>query len=115
MMSHLVISLITILLLVGCTASQVAMRPDSANVQVGSNPPGSDYIQVGPITAKHGGGCGYFGSKGDFEGAMTILRNKAAERGANYVQILMRQDEHLDGVCLDRGYAIDGYAYKKSQ
>lgn len=114
-MLRLVVSLITMLVLTGCTASQVAMRPDSENVQVGNNPPGDGYTQLEPITAKHGGGCGLYGSQGNFEGAMTILRNKAAERGADYVQIINQQGEHMTGLCLDRAYVIDGFAYKKSR
>lgn len=114
-MLRLVVSLITMLVLAGCTAGQVAMRPDSVNVQVGNNPPGDGYTQLGPITAKHGGGCGLYGSQGDFEGAMTILRNKATERGADYVQIIRQQGEHMTGLCLDRAYVIDGFAYKKSR
>src|SRR3990172_7349882 len=112
-MFRLAVSLITMLAIVGCTASNVAMRPESVNIQVGNNPPGDGFAQLGPITAKHGGGCGLYGSQGDFEGAMNILRNKAAERGADYVQIIRQQGEHMTGICLDRAYVIDGFAYKK--
>lgn len=34
------------------------------------------------------GGCGLYGARGDLEGAYTILRNKAAQLGADYVQVL---------------------------
>lgn len=105
--------LITILILAGCTASQVATQPNSVNIQVGNNLPGDGYKQLGPITAKHGGGCGLYGSQGNFEGAMTILRNIASERRADYVQIIRQQGEHMTGICLDRAYVIDGFAYKK--
>lgn len=106
--------LVAMLVIVGCTASNVAMRPDSVNVQVGIDPPGDGFMQLGPITAKHGGGCGLYGSQGNFEGAMNILRNTAAERGAEYVQIIRQQGEHMTGLCLDRAYVIDGFAYKRS-
>lgn len=109
------IQLISILVLVGCSATQVSMHPDSVNVQVGTNPPSEGYTQLGPITARHGGGCGLYGAQGSFEGAMNILRNVAAQRGADYVQIIRQQGEHMTGLCLDRGYTIDGFAYKKSQ
>lgn len=107
--------LVCALLLVGCAASKVAMRPESLNVQVGTSPPGEGYSQLSPITAKHGGGCGLYGAQGSFEGAMNILRNKAAEHGADYVQIIRQQGEHMAGLCLDRAYVIDGFAYKKVQ
>ena len=44
---------------------------------------------------------------------MNILRNKADERGTDYVQIIRQQGEHMTGLCLDRAYVIDGLAYKK--
>lgn len=114
-MNRFLIALTTTVILAGCTASNISMRAGSANVQVGNNPPGEGYTQLGPITAKHGGGCGLYGSQGNFEGAMNILRNKADERGAVYVQIISQQDEHMTGICLDRAYVIDGFAYKKNK
>jgi hypothetical protein len=78
------------------------------------NPPGQGYARLGPITAQHGGGCGWYGARGNHEGAMNILRNIAAERGASYVQIVSRQGERLLGLCLDRTYVIDVFACKKT-
>ena len=106
--------LISMVVLAGCSAGNVDIRPESVNIQVGNDPPGDGFVQLAPITAKHGGGCGLYGAQGDFEGAMNILRNKAAERGAVYVQIIRQQGEHMAGLCLDRAYVIDGLAYKKS-
>lgn len=99
-------------MIVGCTAGQVKMSPESLAVQFGTVPPPEGAIQVAPITARHGGGCGLYGAEGNFEGAAIILRNKAATMGANYVQILRQQGEHMTGICLDRGYTIDGMAYQ---
>ena len=106
------IFLSAILALSGCTASQVKISPESLAVQFGTNPPSGDAIQIAPVTARHGGGCGLYGAEGNFEGAATILRNKAASMGANYVQIIRQQGEHMTGICLDRGYTIDGMAYR---
>lgn len=100
-------------LLLGCSASEVTMKPSAVKVQVGTAPPGEGFAQIGPITARHGGGCGLYGSQGDYEGAMNILRNKAGERDADYVQIISEQGEHMTGSCLDRAYVINGFAYKK--
>ncbi|MGD8241997.1 MAG: hypothetical protein PVG19_10245 [Desulfobacterales bacterium] len=111
-MNWIAVPLIISSLLIGCTAGEVMMKPGSTSIQVGNNPPGEDFIQIGPITARHGGGCGIYGSQGDYEGAMNILRNKAHERGADYVQIIRQQGEHMTGLCLDRAYVIDGFAYK---
>lgn len=107
-------SLVIVLILVGCTASTIAMRPESADVQIGNTPPGNGFTLLGAISAKHGGGCGLYGAQGNFEGAVNILRNKASERGADYVQIINKKGEHMAGLCLDRAYIVDGFAFKKS-
>ncbi|MEL0615353.1 hypothetical protein V6243_00820 [Cobetia marina] len=99
-------------LLSACSAGQVSMQQNSMDVEIGSNPPTGEYKNLGPISAKHGGGCGLFGAQGNFEGAMTILRNKAASRGADYVQIIKQEGEHMSGLCLDRAYIVDGFAFK---
>lgn len=44
---------------------------------------------------------------------MNVLRNEADERGADYIQIIHQQGEHMTGLCLDRSYVIDGFAYKR--
>ena len=107
-----VILLAIVFVLTGCTASQVKINPESLNVQIGTTPPMGEAIQIAPLTARHGGGCGLYGAEGNFEGALTILRNKAANIGANYVQIIRQQGEHMTGMCLDRGYTVDGMAYR---
>ena len=106
-------AIVAISLLIAVCSAAVA-QTDVSSVQVGSESPGNDYSQIGPITAKSGGGCGLFGKKGTFQGAMTSLRKEAAEMGADYVQILQQEGEHMAGACLSRGYTIDGYAYKRT-
>lgn len=113
-LAHLSLFLSFILLL-GCTATPVAMQSDSTHIEVSTLPPGHGYTQRGPITARHGGGCGLYGSRGDFEGAMNILRNRAAELDAEYVHILSQQGEHMKGICLDRSYTINGMAYQRTK
>jgi hypothetical protein len=66
------------------------------------------------ITAKHGGGCGLYGAQGNYEGAYAILQAKAAQMGADYVQILRVLPEHMTGICLDP-FLIDGMAYKQTR
>ncbi len=104
--------LLVVTLLAGCAASQVAIAPDAARVKTGSQPPVGQFEQLGVITAKHGGGCGLYGVGGDLEGAYTILRNRAAQLGADYVQILRVTGPHMEGICHDRAFVIDGLAYK---
>jgi Domain of unknown function (DUF4156) len=110
-MKKLIGTYFVVIFLAGCTASQVQIDSASLNVQIATTPPKGNVVQLGPVTARHGGGCGLYGAEGNFEGAATILRNKAARMGANYVQIIHQQGEHMTGICLDRGYTIDAMAY----
>lgn len=104
--------LVLVLGAAGCTAGKVATLPDTSRVRVGSQPPGGLNEQLGAITAKHGGGCGLYGARGSYEGAFTLLRNKAAELGADYVQILRVTEPRMEGICLSQAFVIDGMAYR---
>ena len=81
-------------------------------MRTGPQPPGAAYEEAGAITATHGGGCGLYGWRGNYEGAYTLLRNKAAQLGADYVQILRLTGPHMEGICAQKGFVIDGIAYR---
>jgi hypothetical protein len=100
------------LVVAGCSAADVLVAPDASRVQVGTRPPVGPHEQVGAVTATHGGGCGLYGRRGTYEGAVAILRNKAARLGANYVQVLRVTEPHLEGLCMYQGFVIDGMAYR---
>ncbi len=99
-------------MLVGCAAGQVAVAPDAIQVQTGTQRPVGATAQLGAITATHGGGCGIYGTRGNLEGAYTILRNRAAQLGADYVQVLRVSPPHIEGMCKNQAYVIDGLAYR---
>jgi len=106
--------LLVLLLLAGCTAAHVAVEPSAGTVTGGTqSPPSGAYAQLGAITATHGGGCGLYGSRGTYEGAFTILRNKAAAIGADYVQIIKVTEPRMEGVCMRQAYTLDGIAYRR--
>lgn len=101
----------------GCTAAQLAVTPllvpGAENVRVGRDDPDSSMVEIGPIIAKHGSGCGYAGSRGTYEGAYNILKNLAVEMGAEFVRIMMVQIEpHSREGCFDNHYVIRGIAYQ---
>jgi len=41
-----------------------------------------------------------------------MLRNKAAEKGANYVQLMTLTEPHSTGNCYDNEFIIRGVAYR---
>src|SRR5262249_38183364 len=104
--------LAVVVFVAGCAASQISVVPEAIDVGTGTRAPAGRYEQLGAITAKHGGGCGLYGARGNLEGAYTILRNRAAQLGANYVQVLRITEPHLEPFCFNQGYVIDGLAYR---
>jgi hypothetical protein len=112
MRSFLIPSLAAVVLS-ACTAATVSTAPGASKVVIGDQPPPEGYEQLGAITAKHGYGCGLYGSEGNFEGAYAVLRNKAAALGADYVHVLrVVLPGRMEGLCLAREFVIDGIAYK---
>lgn len=110
--ANFIIACLLTVLFSGCTSFPVEVSPSTKNITVEDYSPGPQYKQIGAIFAKHGWGCGLYGSEGNFEGAYNILINKAAQKNADFVKIVSQQGEHMSGACLDRAYTIEGIAYK---
>jgi len=55
---------------------------------------------------------GVYGTRGNYEGAYSLLRNKAVTLGADYVQVVRITEPHLAGPCFRNEYIINGIAYK---
>lgn len=87
-------------------------RAAEVTVAKSDPPPGS--TDLGPLEVVHGYGCGGFGDTGTFEGAMIMLRNAAAERGANYVMLVATMPPHSTAGCFDDGFVLQGIAYRVS-
>jgi hypothetical protein len=69
-------------------------------------------VEVGPISASHGGVCIHGAPVGTFEGAYTLLKNRAVEMGATYVQILDQVEPVRSGPACSFRYVIRGVAYR---
>lgn len=99
MKKYLIILFLTPLL--GCgTVSPAEIEPlltGAEQIKVGKSDPLDNYIEVGPISVKHGHGCGHFGDRGSYEGAITMLKNKAKEIDADYIQIMTITEPNLEG------------------
>ncbi|MDB4982126.1 MAG: Periplasmic serine protease, DO/DeqQ family [Myxococcales bacterium] len=100
--------------LAGCGGA-AALPPVSTAAQavrIGKADPSPGMKEVGPIEAIHGEGCGAMGNKGSYEGALAVLKNKAASDGADYVQIFTMTEPHSESGCFDQTFKIRGMAFK---
>jgi hypothetical protein len=100
-------------LLSGCTsiADPVALKPNAYNITVAdkySNRP-AGLFSLGPVSAIHGDIQIGIQKVGNYEGAVNILKNSAAEMGATYIKIIEEKRE------LDDYYYLRGEAYKPSE
>jgi hypothetical protein len=103
-----------VLVLAGCVAAPpLAITPGSESVRVGSNDANPGDEEIGPVTATHGNGCGGFGFRGSYEGAVVELKNKALAMRADYVQILTLREPHSEPYCYVNEYVINGSAYRR--
>jgi hypothetical protein len=102
------------LLIAGCAKPErVPMTRGSISVTTGVHAPSTPSQVLGAVTATHGHGCGAFGSRGTYEGAYAVLRNRAAVLGADYVQILSIVEPHLIASnCFQNAFTIYGLAYR---
>lgn len=100
------------LLACGGAAPEAKLADGAEGVKLGKAdaPPGA--IEIGPVEATHGHGCGMYGEEGNFEGAYALLRNEGARVDADYVQIMTATEPYSDGKCGHNEYKLTGVAYK---
>ena len=99
-------------LLAGCIEADLPQLTTAGTVvATGKSDPAPGTQELGPIEASNGSGCGWFGARGNFEGAMVDLRNRAAAMGANYVQIFTLTEPHGSGFCFIDAFTIRGLAF----
>jgi hypothetical protein len=100
-------------LLAGCIEADLPQLTTAGQaVATGKSDPAPGTRDLGPIEASNGSGCGAFGTKGTFEGAMIDLKNRAATLGANYVQIFTLTEPHHGGGCYVDAFVIRGLAFR---
>jgi hypothetical protein len=103
------------LALAGCkTPPSAPAHPDASSVRVGKGDALPSDIEIGPISGVHGTGCGGIGFKGEYEGAVLDLKNRAAGMNANYVQIHSLIEPHIEPMCYVNEYFIRGTAYRRN-
>jgi len=101
-----------VFILASCVANAVPLTPGGQAVLARKSDPPRGAQEIGPIEVTHGSGCGGFGEKGTYEGALALLRNRGARMGADYVQIMTMTQPHSEVGCFDNSFVIRGIAYK---
>jgi hypothetical protein len=101
-----------VLAIAACQAKAVVAEPraEAVDVEKADPPPGSRGLGI--VYAVHGGGCGVTGDEGNYDGAVALLRNKAVQRGGNYVQILTTIAPHTENSCFDNRFVIRAVIYR---
>jgi hypothetical protein len=108
MQRALALALVCLAPLSAC-ASAVWLRPGAEKVQVLEKAP--DARRVGPLLGVHGKGCGIFARRGNREGALNNLKNRALEAGADRVVIKGELPPYNDGFCQHGAYLIEAVAF----
>lgn len=96
-----------------CVSPKVMLQSSASMVKVGKSDPSNNYKEIGHISATDGGGCGGLGFKGTHENAINILKNKAANKGGDYVQIFTITQPHFSPGCFSNEYTIQATLFKK--
>jgi hypothetical protein len=83
------------------------------SVEVGTERPASYFVSNGNVLGTDGGGCGYYGYFGTRQNAVNDLKNKAAQIGADYVQVISEQGSYKSMSCETNLYKVSAVAYKE--
>jgi hypothetical protein len=100
----------------GCATADVpSLSPAAERLRIGKNDPEPGMREIGQIEAVNGTGCGAFGAKGTYEGAMNDLKNRGAAMNADYVQIFTVTEPHGEPGCYQDSFLIRATAFKASR
>jgi len=99
---------------VGCVTTAPPVSEKGTQVEIGEEVPDQRFSEIGPIKVHSGNGCGGYGLRGTYEASLNLLKNRAAEMGAQYIRVQKTIEPHIDqtGFCFDNEYVIEGTAYK---
>lgn len=96
-----------------CASAPPELASGAGEVTLAKGDPANNYQLIGPVSASDGNGCGYFGHRGTYEGAATALRNRAAQMGGTYVQIISISEPRKQGECFVNAYKITANVFRK--
>ena len=89
-----------------------ALERGAERVRIVKSDLGPEFEEVGLIEVIDGEGCGYFGSRGTFQGVYNLMKNRAADIGADYVEIMTWTEPHTDNGCFDNRFVARGVGFK---
>jgi len=104
----------TLLSLAACNgvAAVPASSPPAQQVRVENREPPAGAMPLGAIAVTHGQGCSFTGDRGTREGATALLKEAAAKRGANFVQVTKVIEPYSGHDCYHREFKLEGLAYR---
>jgi hypothetical protein len=98
--------------LLGCMpdAKPPVLSEGGHHVYVGKEDPPRGAHEIGPLTVSDGDYCS--GPDGTYQHALVRLRNRAATKGANYLELMTVTEPHQDTrFCYDHEFVIRAMAY----
>lgn len=107
-----ILIVLSAIVLEGCTAMFTKADRPEIPVVVSTLSPPAPANNLGSIVAIDGIGCGLLGFLGNRENAVYIMKQKAVQHGANYVQILKTKEPYSDGQCRHNEFVLEGNAFK---
>ncbi|HET7545733.1 MAG TPA: DUF4156 domain-containing protein [Polyangiaceae bacterium] len=104
----------TLLSLAACNgvAAVPALSPQAQQVRVEDREPPEGATALGAISVTHGQGCSFSGDHGTREGATAMLKDAAAQRGANFVQVTKVVEPYSGHDCTHREFKMEGLSYR---
>jgi hypothetical protein len=88
------------------------LSPRAQLVRVEDRDPPDDATALGAIAVTDGQGCSLTGDRGTREGATALLKESAAQRGADFVKITKVIEPYSGHDCYHREFKIEGLSYR---
>ena len=103
-----------LLALAACNNEAVVrpLSPRAEQVHLEERDPPAGATPLGVIAVTDGQGCQFGGDSGTRAGATALLKEAAAERGANFVKITQVTEPYSGHDCVHREFKLEGISYR---
>jgi len=108
------VSVVSVVSLAACNglAKVQPISPQAQQVRVEESDPPAGATPLGELKVMHGQGCSFTGDQGTREGATALLREAAAQRGANFVKVTKVIEPYSGHDCVHREFKMEGLSYR---